>query len=169
MEKELAEFTDQCIYRMEESTRMIKKCLAELTEDEVWKRPNTSTNTIGNLMLHLRGNIRQYAISSLGNTQDNRKRDEEFSHSEKLPKQELLERLTNTVEEARDVVRQASPEEMLRKRKVQGFELSGIGIIVHFTEHYSYHTGQIALLTKLWKNKDLGFYDGVDLNATNQE
>ncbi len=169
MEKELAEFTDQSIYRMEESTRMIKKCLAELTEDEVWKRPNTSTNTIGNLMLHLCGNIRQYAISSLGNTQDNRKRDEEFSHSEKLPKQELLERLTNTVEEARDVVRQASPEEMLRKRKVQGFELSGIGIIVHVTEHYSYHTGQIALLTKLWKNKDLGFYDGVDLNATNQE
>ena len=60
-------------------------------------------------------------------------------------------------------------DELLRKRQVQGFDMSGIGIVVHATEHYSYHTGQVALLTKLWKNKDLGFYAGVDLDVTNEE
>jgi len=57
---------------------------------------------------------------------------------------------------------------LLRKRMVQGFELDGIGIITHVVEHYSYHTGQIALLTKLLVNKDLGFYDGMDLNVKNE-
>ena len=57
--------------------------------------------------------------------------------------------------------------ELLRSRTVQGFQLSGIGIVVHVTEHYSYHTGQIAFWTKQLKNKDLGFWEGKDLNAHN--
>ena len=50
---------------------------------------------------------------------------------------------------------------------VQGFQLSGIGIVVHVVEHYSYHTGQISFWTKQLKNKDLRFYAGLDLNVQN--
>ena len=51
---------------------------------------------------------------------------------------------------------------------VQGFNFSGVGNIIHVTEHLSYHTGQIALWTKILKNKDLAFYGGVNLNAKNE-
>jgi uncharacterized damage-inducible protein DinB len=58
-------------------------------------------------------------------------------------------------------------DSLLKTRTVQGFEKNGIAIILHITEHYSYHTGQIALLTKLMTNEDLGFYKGLDLNIKN--
>ena len=62
-----------------------------------------------------------------------------------------------------------SEEELMRKRMVQGFEYSGIGIIIHVTEHFSYHTGQIAFWTKQLKNKDLGFYADRDLEIKNDD
>lgn len=164
---ELQELTAQIILRMEENTPRIEKCLAELTEEEVWQRPNPVSNSIGNLILHLCGNITQYAISSLGNRPDARDRDAEFAAESGFSKAELLEKLTWTVREAVETIRRTDREELLRERAVQGFQMSGIGIIVHVCEHYSYHTGQIAFWTKQLKNKDLGFYAGVDLTVKN--
>jgi uncharacterized damage-inducible protein DinB len=162
------EFIDQSIHRIDENTKRLRACLDELDESETWKRPNENSNSVGNLMLHLCGNIRQYAISSLGNIPDLRERDKEFSTDGGYSKDELFGRLILTIDQAKDVMRDASATELLRKRKVQGYTYSGIGIIVHITEHYSYHTGQIIFWTKLLKNKDLGFYAGVDLNAKNE-
>ena len=161
------EFREQCISRIEENTPRIDKCLAELTEDEVWARPNDASNSIGNMILHLCGNIRQYAISSLGGIPDVRQRDEEFAAKGGYTRQELLDKLSATVSEAIDTIRNADEESLLKVRSVQGFDLSGIGIIIHVTEHYSYHTGQIAFWTKLLKAKDLGFYANIDLNIKN--
>lgn len=171
MNEEIAkEFIDQIIYRLDESTRMVQLSFEKLSEEEIWKRPNESSNSIGNLIVHLCGNITQYAISSLGNTEDNRKRDEEFSIEGGVTKSELLNKLKHTVEKAKEVLLEISISELLRKREVQGFTFSGIGIAIHVTEHYSYHTGQIAFWTKQLKNKkSLGFYDGIDLNIKNKE
>ena len=167
-EEIIKEFVEQSIYRMEESTRMINKCYAEVSEQEIWIQPNNSSNSIGNLILHLCGNIRQYVISSLGGKEDIRERNKEFTEKG-YSKNELIEKLISTLQEAKTVIRSANPTALLRKRNVQGFHFSGIGIIIHVTEHYSYHTGQIALLTKLLKDKDLGFYRGTDLTIKNQE
>jgi len=164
---EIAEFAAQIILRMEENTPRIEKCLAELTETEVWQRPNDASNSIGNLILHLCGNITQYAISSLGNSPDVRDRDAEFAATGGFSKAELMEKLSWTVREALEVIRLASRDEMLRVRTVQGFQMSGIGIAVHICEHYSYHTGQIAFWTKFLKNRDLGFYADLDLTIKN--
>ena len=166
---EIQEIKDQIILRMEENTPRIEKCLAELTEAEVWQRPKPASNSIGNLILHLCGNITQYAISSLGNRPDARDRDAEFAAEGGFSKAELFEKLTWTVREAAETIRRASREELLRVRTVQGFQMSGIGIIVHICEHYSYHTGQIAFWTKLLKNKDLRFYAGMDLTVKNED
>ncbi|MBK7935926.1 MAG: DUF1572 family protein [Lewinellaceae bacterium] len=165
---ELQELRAQIILRLEENTPRIEKCLAELTEAEVWQRPNLASNSIGNLILHLCGNITQYAISSLGNLPDARNRDAEFAAMGGFSKAELLEKLRATVRQAVRTIRQASDAELLHVRSVQGFNMSGIGIIVHVCEHYSYHTGQIAFWTKLLKDKDLGFYAGLDLNVKNK-
>ena len=170
MDKEarlVEEIVENALYRMDESTRMIKKSLAEISEDEVWHKPNPSLNSIANLMVHLCGNISQYVISSLGETEDKRNRDDEFSVTGGLTKDELFTKLESVVDDAKRVIFNVTPNQLVKMRSVQGFSFSGVGIILHAVEHYSYHTGQIAFWVKQLKNKDLGFYDGIDLNKKN--
>jgi uncharacterized damage-inducible protein DinB len=162
------EFLLQCISRVEENTAKITACLNNLEEEQVWYRPNEASNSIGNIILHLCGNVRQYAISSLGNFPDIRERDKEFLTFGGFDKKQLADQVTDTVKEAVEIIKNTSEISLLRVHSVQGFNLSGTGIIIHVTEHYSYHTGQIIMLTKLIKNKDLGFYDGIDLNQKNK-
>lgn len=162
------EFIEQAIFRLNENTSKIVKCLSFLNEEEIWKRPNNSSNSVGNLILHLCGNIRQYIISSLGETNDIRNRDLEFSASGGQNKTGLLKRQNSTICQAIDTLKQLTEKELLTVRSVQGFEYSGIAIIIQVIEHYSYHTGQIIFWTKLLKNIDLGFYAGIDLNKKNK-
>ena len=164
----ISEFVSECLYRIDENTKKLTTCLRELEETEIWKRPNENLNSVGNLLLHLCGNIRQYTISSLGSIEDTRQREKEFSENGGYSKSELLEKLLATINEAKNIIQKISSEELLRKRHVQGYFYSGMGIILHITEHYSYHTGQIIFWTKLLRNKDLGFYAGVDLNVKNE-
>ena len=167
-EKFIEEFIGQAIHRIDENTQKLATCMKELNENEIWKRPNLHSNSVGNIILHLCGNIHQYAISSLGNSKDVRERDKEFSADGGNSGPELFRKLTDTIEQAKNVIQSTTEEELLRERKVQGYTHSGIGIILHVTEHYSYHTGQIIFWTKLLKDKDLGFYAGIDLNVKNE-
>jgi uncharacterized damage-inducible protein DinB len=162
-------FIDQAIYWLNENTPKIEKCLTVLNEDEVWKRPNHSSNSVGNLILHLCGNITQYIISSLGENADIRERDLEFSSSGDYSKTELLSKLKSTINQAMVILKKLNEDDLMRIRSVQGFEHSGIACIIQVVEHYSYHTGQIIFWTKQLKDMDLGFYAGVDLNKKNNE
>ena len=161
------EFVEQSIYRITENTQRITKCLQEIDEIEIWKSANVNSNSIGNIILHLCGNIRQYAISALGETKDIRERDKEFSTKAGYTKTELLNKLANTIAEASGIIKNIDEKILMKIYAVQGFNLSGLGIIIHVTEHYSYHTGQIAFWIKQLKNKDLEFYAGIDLNVKN--
>lgn len=165
---EIQEFATQIARHMEMNTPRIEKALAELTEAELWERPNSQSNSVGNLLLHLCGNITQYVLSSLGSQPDHRVRDAEFAAEGGFNKSELLEKLSSTVRQATQIIRNTSQEEMMRERSVQGFQMSGIAIAIHVCEHYSYHTGQIAFWVKRLKNKNLDFYAGVNLNAKNE-
>jgi uncharacterized damage-inducible protein DinB len=162
------EFIDQSLYRIEESTNRVIKCLEEIDEEEIWKSPNDHSNAVGNLILHFCGNLRQYIISAIRGVEDIRIRDKEFSTKTGFTKEALLNQLKNTVSGATQIIRESDDNTLLKIYSVQGFELSGIGIILHVTEHYSYHTGQIAFWTKQLKNKDLDFYAGINLNAKNE-
>ncbi len=170
MDKEtqlIEELVKNALYRLDESTRMVQKSLAAITEEDVWQKPNDSLNSIGNLILHICGNMTQYIISSLGENDDDRKRTKEFSAVGGFTKSELLKKLENTVDTAKRVIYDAPVEQLIKVRSVQGFQFSGVGVIMHAVEHYSYHTGQIAFWVKLLNNKDLGFYEGMDLNVKN--
>lgn len=171
MDKEaqlVEELVKNALYRMDESTRMIQKSLVDISEEELWLKPNESLNSIANLMLHLCGNISQYIISSLGENEDTRQRDTEFSTVGGLTKSEVLDKLVDAVDTAKRIIFDANTDQLLKLRSVQGFTFSGVGVILHAVEHYSYHTGQIAFWVKLLKNTDLGFYDSVDLNIKNK-
>jgi uncharacterized damage-inducible protein DinB len=161
------EFIRGSVFRLSENTPRIRKCLDALTEDQLWLRPNEASNSIGNLILHLCGNIRQYAISSLSGAPDSRERDKEFSARSVGTRIELLAQLETTVAAAITVIQSLDDAALLHVRSVQGFDLSGMAIVIHVTEHYSYHTGQIAFWTKLLTDKDLGFYAGLNLNTRN--
>jgi uncharacterized damage-inducible protein DinB len=167
MDKEaqlVEELVNNALYRMDESTRMIKKSLSHITEEQLWQKPNASLNSIGNLVLHICGNMTQYIISSLGETEDKRNRDAEFNVTDVHTVTMLLKKLDDTVNTAKRVIFDTSIEQFLQTRSVQGFSLSGVGVVLHAVEHYSYHTGQIAFWVKQLKNIDLGFYEGIDLN-----
>jgi uncharacterized damage-inducible protein DinB len=161
------ELIGQSLKVFEENTLKIGACLAELNEKDIWFRPNEHVNSVGNILLHLCGNIRQYVISSLAGVPDIRERDLEFSTPGGFTKAELTANWQDTILEAKTIIDGISPENLLRQRVVQGSAHSGISIIIHVTEHYSYHTGQIIFLTKLYKNIDMGFYTNVDLNKRN--
>lgn len=162
------DFIQNAVFRLDESNRMVRKCFEELSDADMWKRPNAASNSVGNLVLHLCGNITQYAISALSGSDDRRQRAAEFAAREGGTKAALLATLLDTVERAKVVIQSMDAESLLRVRSVQGFHFSGTGIVLHVVEHYSYHTGQIAFWTKLLKDKDLGFYAGFDLNIRNE-
>jgi len=161
------EFIEQSLIKIDEYTGKIEQCLEELTEEEIWLQPNDSSNSVGNLMLHLNGNITQYIVSSLGSREDMRERDKEFNTREGYDKNELRRMLSSLISEIKSIINNLTNEDLLKVRSVQGFELSGLAIVLHVVEHYSYHTGQIVFWTKLLKNKDLGFYKNLDLNQKN--
>jgi uncharacterized damage-inducible protein DinB len=161
-------FKEQIIFRLEEKQAHLLKCIEQLSEEDIWWRPNESSNSVGNILLHLCGNIGQYIISSLGQQPDTRERDTEFEVREGFNKAILWKKMANTIEEACKVVAATSQEEMLRERIVQGFQFSGVGVALHAVEHLSYHTGQVVYLVKLLKDRQIGLYDDFDLNQKNE-
>jgi len=163
----LEEIKKEIILRLtQESIPRIKQCLTLLSEDEIWQSANDNTNAVGNLVLHLCGNVRQYLISSIGGFPDIRKRDSEFAPSSRVDKSTLISTLELLSNEILDVTKSIPVEELLRQRSVQGFEMNGMQIIIHVIEHFSYHTGQIAFFVKGLKDVDLKFYGDLDLNIT---
>ncbi len=143
----------------------IVKCLGELNDDEIWRRPNENLASIGNLILHLCGNMRQWIISGIGGAPDKRERAKEFNETGPIPRAELIQRLDSTLQEVVQVLRSADLVKLTESRTVQGEVTTGVSVILHVTEHFSYHTGQISLHVKLLKNIDLGYYKDRNLNV----
>jgi uncharacterized damage-inducible protein DinB len=163
------EFIKQSINYIEANTPRIQTCLKELDDNEIWQSPGAACNSVGNLILHLCGNITQYVISALGNTEDNRQREKEFSEKGGYTGIMLFDKLSSTINKATAIIKGLDEDALTRNYSVQGFDLSGIGIIIHVTEHLSYHTGQVAFYTKQLRGKDMGFYAGTDLNKKNKQ
>jgi hypothetical protein len=138
------------------SPRIIK-CLRLLDADEIWWRPNAASNSAGNLVLHLCGNIRQWIISGLGGALDVRVRDKEFSERGPIPKRVLIAQLRRTVRDACKVLEQMPPEMLTHKYTIQGFHVIGLYAVSQVYEHFSHHAGQIIYLTKTKRGKDLRF------------
>ena len=155
-----AAFIDRAIeFLTGEYLPKIERCLEQLNDEQIWWRANKESNSIGNLVLHLCGNARQWIVCGLGSEPDNRTRDAEFARRDPLPRAELLQLLRSTVSDVASVLRGLPPSTLLQKRTIQGSEVDVLQAIFHVTEHFSMHTGQIIMLTKLVTATDLRFYD----------
>ena len=164
----LKEFKENAVFRLDESLRMITIAFSKIADDMLWKHPTVMGMALGNQILHSCGNMTQYVCTSLAERVDERKRDLEFSTNTGLTKEELLKQLETTVRTAQDTIHNASALQYETVREVQGFRLSGVGVVLHAVEHFSYHTGQIAFWVKQLTQEDLGFYAGVDLTQNNK-
>jgi uncharacterized damage-inducible protein DinB len=140
----------------------IERCLEQLTDEQVWWRANENSNSIGNLVLHLCGNARQWIVCGVGGSSDSRRRDEEFAQREVIGRDELVQLLDQTLKEVGKTLSAFDPNLLLQRRTIQGKEVDLLEAIFHVTEHFSMHTGQIIQLTKLLTSRDLHFYDFSD-------
>jgi len=129
-----------------------------LSIENLWWRANAESNSIGNLILHLEGNLRQWIVSGLGGSPDERERQREFDERGRMPGPELLTHLRTTVEEADRIFAIVDPATLLEPRRIQSYDVTVMRAIYTVVEHFSMHTGQIILLAKMFKG-DLAFYD----------
>lgn len=152
----------------EESYERIYKCFQLLNDEELWRSPNGNIPAVGNLILHLCGNARQWILSGIGGIHDNRNRDQEFIVHTNIKKSDLVFLLENLKSNLRETLRKMPDTEISKIHSIQGFQVTGFSMIIHVIEHFSYHTGQITTLTKLVKNKQTGYYDHINLNQLNK-
>jgi Protein of unknown function (DUF1572) len=127
----------------------IKHCLGQLTDEQVWRRSQPSLNSIGNLILHLCGNVRQWIVAGLGAAIDKRDRPAEFAERGPIPKFELLSKLESVVNEARAVLVQLSAQKLLEARRIQSFDVTGLAAIFSSVPHFRGHTQEIIHMTRL--------------------
>ena len=144
--------------RLKEMAPRIAKCLGQLTPEQVWARGGENENAIGNLVLHLCGNMRQWIIAGVGGRPDTRDRDGEFAARGGASSVELGARLRETVDEAVAVIAAIAPERLAEPLMIQGYQVTVLEAVYHVIEHFSMHTGQILFATKMLTGADLGFY-----------
>ena len=127
----------------------IKHCLGQLTDEQVGWRSHPSLNSVGNLILHLCGNLRQWIVAGLGGAADGRDRPAEFSEPGPIPREELLRKVEAVVDEARAVLARQTARQLLEARRIQGFDVTGMAAIFDSVPHFRGHTQEIVSLTRL--------------------
>ncbi len=142
----------------------LRQSVESLTDEQVWWRPNAASNSIGNLILHLNGNVTQWLVESFNREEDKRNRPAEFAAEGGLTAAELLAKLGATVERAAQVLDGLTVEELLAPYEIQGYHVHGLDAVYQVVEHFGLHYGQIAYITKSLTDRDLGFYK--DLTKT---
>lgn len=167
-------FLRQARFRLREDYLIkIVTATRELDDDQIWWRPNEASNSIGNLILHLRGNARQWIVAGVGGAADTRARAEEFAHRERIGREALMQMLSETIGDVdgaladleRALVAAGSDSPLQRACQPQGYPQTVLDAVFHVVEHFSYHTGQIVLLAKWHAGERIRLYDDSELNT----
>ena len=143
------EFNRQACFLLTQSMRKLEHCLGQIDLEQCWWRPADGLNSIGNLLLHINGNLRQWAIVGLTDAVDQRDRRSEFETQRRETVEELLQLTRTTVKEAQDVIQTIDSESLTQTIEIQGFRISTLQAILHTTTHFQGHTHQIILLTRM--------------------
>jgi uncharacterized damage-inducible protein DinB len=127
----------------------IERCLDALDEESVWWRANSQSNSIGNLLLHLDGSTRMWILGVAAGHRIVRDRDAEFRERGPLAKSQLLARLRATIAEVDEALGRMDETTLMQRRESSRGEVTALWAVLHAVEHFSMHTGQIILITKL--------------------
>jgi uncharacterized damage-inducible protein DinB len=147
--------------RLQQFSSHIEKCLIQLTDEQVWARGGENENSVGNLLLHLYGNMRQWIVAGVDGEADTRRRDDEFSERGGLTSKDLTERLVTLVNQATAVIDGVSVQRLSERLVIQEYDVSVLDAIYHVVEHFAMHTGQIIFMTKMFTGKTTGLNHDV--------
>lgn len=136
----------------------LRAAVESLTDEQVWWRPNPASNSIGNLVLHLNGNVRQWMVASFNRQKDLRNRPAEFDAQEGISASALLDRLGATMREAAEVMARLTEADLVAPYEIQGYNVRGLDAVYQVVEHFGLHYGQILYITKNLCGADLGFH-----------
>jgi hypothetical protein len=140
----------------------LRTSVEPLTQEQIWWRPNEASNSIGNLILHLNGNVGQYLVDSFEHKEDHRNRPAEFAATGGLSAAELLTRLGATMDAAAKVLSRLTAENLLQPMSIQGNHVTGLYAVYQVVEHFGQHYAQIVYIAKSLTGKDLGFFRALN-------
>lgn len=160
-----SELTAYAESKLAQNLAQIARCTVMLTPAELWHRASQTCNSVGNLLLHLEGNVRQWILGGVGGQPVTRDRPAEFSARGGPSGAELLAKLEGTTRAACELLRNRGPNELLEHRLIQGYDVSELVAVTHVVEHFSFHTGQIVHMTKALRGVDLSQYDAQGRNV----
>jgi uncharacterized damage-inducible protein DinB len=144
--------------KLQQLAERIETCLGKLNAEQVWARGSDNENAVGNLVLHLCGNVRQWILSAVGGAPDSRDRDAEFAARGGASIEDLTGRLRAVVGEAAGVLESLPASRLTEHVVIQKYDVPVMEAIYHVVEHFAQHTGQIIFATKMLTSEDLGFY-----------
>jgi len=153
-------FLDRARYFLGTEYRTMTRLAVEaLSADGVWWRANDQSNSVGNLLLHLNGNVRQWMLGGVGQQATERHRAAEFAARTGPPAAPLLADLNRTLDEVDLVLAALTPASLDEPRTIQGRETTVLAATFHVVEHFSQHLGQIILIAKLRAPGAINFYE----------
>ena len=143
-----AEFLEaSCVFLKEDFLPKLLHCLERMTDDQIWWRPNEQSNSVGNLVLHLRGNLRQWIVSGIGGERFRRDRDREFTTRDRVSKAELIEGIQAAVADVERVLQNVTASQLLVRYPVQVYQVSALQATYHVVEHFSYTWARFSTST----------------------
>ena len=140
----------------------LRHCVNALPRDAVWARPSKGSNSVGNLLVHLTGNVTEWILGGVGRQSIKRHRASEFAQTEGADAGTLLDNLEAVLRDADSVLAGLTVEDLERSIVIQDRDTTVLGAIYHVVEHFSMHTGQIILMTKVQAPGEIRFYEDAD-------
>lgn len=137
----------------------LRLCVNALPRNAVWARPNETSNSIGNLLVHLTGNVTEWILGGVGGRAVKRYRAGEFEQKDGADGDALLDNLEKVLQEADAVLAGLTEEDLKRSIVIQARDTNVLGAIYHVVEHFAMHTGQIVLMTKIYAPGKIQFYE----------
>lgn len=166
LDEALAEWLNSVARKLRQDLEQIARCARLLDSGQLWSRANAHCNSVGNLVLHLNGNVRQWIVAGLGGAAFERDRPAEFAERGPLPCEDVLARLADTVEQACTVITSLRPAALADEHQIQGYRVTALAAVFHVAEHFSFHTGQVVHMTKAIRDVDLSLYDAQGKRIT---
>jgi uncharacterized damage-inducible protein DinB len=133
----------------------IRKSLAALTDEQIWWRPNETSNSVGNLVLHLAGSLNHYLNLNVGGFPYERHREAEFAERRQIPRVELLAEVDGMVAKSEKTFDSLTPESLWNGSAEPDRYDSRLEDILSVLTHISNHTGQIVWITKMLQEGSL--------------
>ena len=137
----------------------LRHCIDALPSEAVWKRPDPASNSIGNLLVHLAGNVTEWILGGIGGQTINRYRAGEFERDTGPDGKALLDDLEEVLRKADAVLEGLTERDLERTVVIQARSTTVLAAVYHVVEHFAMHSGQIVLLTKLHVPGAIRFYE----------